>query len=113
MSQSDENMHADCIQCKMSIQVEGGETVQLGQTFTFKTPLTVNEKGYKRQLAPDVLALLNKAYCQYRLAVRMADGFIDPQKVPPVTVTAVRDSQGQEWSASITVGYNVYKYKNW
>ena len=84
----------------MSIQVEGfqcPEEVALGQTFTNLTPFTVNNDGWKRQLAPDVLA----------------DGFIEESKVPPVTVKAVRDSQGQEWSASITIGHQVSEYTNW
>lgn len=97
----------------MSIQVEGGDTVQLGLTFTSKTPLTVNHKGHKRQLAPDVAALLYKAYIRYRMAVRMADGFMDPQNVLPVTVTSVTDSQGQAWRASITYGHSTCSYVNW
>ncbi len=100
----------------MSIQVEGfpcPEEVALGQTFTNLTPFTVNNEGWKRQLAPDVLALLYKAYTRHRMAVRMADGFIEQSKVPPVTVKTIRDSQGQEWSASITIGHLVSEYTNW
>lgn len=91
----------------------GTETVKIGQTFTKLTPLTVNNEGWKRQLAPDVMALLYKAYTRQRMAVRMADGFIEQSKVPPVTVNAIRDSQGQEWSASITLGHQLIEYTNW
>lgn len=100
----------------MSILVEGfkeNEVVELGQTFTSKTPLTVNKEGHKRQLAPDVMALLYKAYIRYRMAVRMADGFVEFTQVPPITVTSVRDSRGEPWSASITFGHNYYRYTNW
>ena len=92
------------------------ETVPLEfpeKIFMNKIPLTVSDDGYKRQLAPDVMALLSKAYSRYRMAVRQADGFIEECNVPPVTITTVKDSQGEEWEASITYGYNIRKYTNW
>jgi len=83
------------------------------ECFTKKIPFTVNERGHRRQLAPDVAALLSKAHSRYRMAVRQADGFIAPHNVPPVTVTSIRDSQGEDWSASITYGHNTFTYTNW
>ena len=66
-----------------------------------------------RQLAPDVMALLLKAYSRYRMAVRQADGFIEECDVPPVTITSIRDSRGQDWEASITYGYNINSIQKW
>ena len=81
--------------------------------FMNEIPLTVSDDGHKRQLAPDVMALLSKAYSRYRMAVRQADGFIEECDVPPVTITSIRDSRGQDWEASITYGHNIRLYKNW
>tara|TARA_B100000900_G_scaffold368853_1_gene346334 strand:- start:4 stop:387 length:384 start_codon:yes stop_codon:yes gene_type:complete len=81
--------------------------------FMNSIPLTVSNDGHKRQLAPDVMALLSKAYSRYRMAVRQADGFIEECDVPPVTITSIRDSRGQDWEASITYGHNIRLYKNW
>lgn len=92
------------------------ETVPLDiikKIFRNRIALTVSNDGHKRQLAPDVMALLSKAYSRYRMAVRQADGFIEECDVPPVTITSIRDSRGQDWNASITYGHNIRLYKNW
>ena len=92
------------------------ETVPLDiikKIFRNRIALTVSNDGHKRQLAPDVMALLSKAYSRYRMAVRQADGFIEECDVPPVTITSIRDSRGQDWEASITYGHNIRLYKNW
>ena len=59
------------------------------------------------------MALFTKAYSRYRMAVRQADGFMEECDVPPVTITSIRDSRGQDWEASITYGYDISLYKNW
>ena len=81
--------------------------------FRNRIALTVSNDGHKRLLAPDVMALFTKAYTRYRMAVRQADGFIEECDVPPVTITSIRDSRGQDWNASITYGHNIRLYKNW
>lgn len=89
------------------------ESVTLSFGYFTETPFTVNNEGNKRQLAPDVKALVGKAMSRYRMAVRMADGFITPEKVPAVTVTSIRDSRGQPWTASVTWGHGSKTYRNW
>ena len=81
--------------------------------FMNNIPLTVSDDGHKRQLPPDVMALFTKAYSRYRMAVKQADGFMEECDVPPVTITSIRDSRGQDWEASITYGHNIRLYKNW
>lgn len=89
------------------------QTVDCDSVQFMGQPFTVGKDGHRRGLAPDVAALVFKAYGLFRSAVRQADGFLAEADVPAVTVRSIADGDGDPWVASATIGYGIGSYTNW